>query len=589
MYIFKNNPTVTFILESVLQFKLWMIPLCLISMFWAIDVSFRPYLLKIIMDRLPTLSKDNIISETITPAALYVFFTFVIVVLFRFYDYIWSIVSPGLKRYIGDRLMSKMMHHSHSLFQNNFAGALGNRIKDVMSSVPDLLKLSVDSFMSHTLAVLIAIFTFSTVNYKFAIMLAIWTLVFFIGSFILSKKASHLSHIASEVRSTVIGRIVDILSNMMSVRLFSSRRFESKELMHTLDKYVEADTIRDRYFMFMYAFQGFSFFIYETICIVGLIYGYKHDFVTSGDFVLILTLNNSLVDSLWSLSEDIGKFAEYYGNIEQGLQITMSPIEILDPPHNIKIEPTSDYTIKFENVLFHYKFDTPIFNNKCITIHSGEKIGLVGYSGSGKSTFVNLILRLHEVTDGIISIGGMNISDIPQDDLRSMIGMIPQDPSLFHRSLMENIRYGKNSASDEEVIEAAKRAHAHDFIATLPQGYHSMAGERGVKLSGGQRQRIAIARAILKNAPILILDEATSQLDSITEQYIQESLHDLMINKTTIVIAHRLSTLLNMDRILVFDKGRIVEDGSHKELLKSGGLYKNLWKSQVGGFIPDYE
>ncbi|WP_291398139.1 ATP-binding cassette domain-containing protein [Acinetobacter sp.] len=218
---------------------------------------------------------------------------------------------------------------------------------------------------------------------------------------------------------------------------------------------------------------------------------------------------------------------------------------------------------------------------------AGQKVGLVGYSGGGKSTFVNLILRLYDVTDGAILIDGQDIRDVTQDSLRENIAMIPQDPSLFHRSLMENIRYGRADSTDEEVIEAAKKAHAHEFISALPQGYDSLVGERGVKLSGGQRQRIAIARAILKNAPILILDEATSQLDSVTESLIQESLWELMQNKTTIVIAHRLSTLLHMDRILVFDKGKIVEDGTHSELLAKAGLYKTLWDAQVGGFLGD--
>ena len=212
---------------------------------------------------------------------------------------------------------------------------------------------------------------------------------------------------------------------------------------------------------------------------------------------------------------------------------------------------------------------------------------MVGYSGSGKSTFVNLILRLFEVTDGQILIDGQNIRDVTQDSLRSQIALIPQDPSLFHRTLMDNIRYGKIEATDNEVIEASKQAHAHEFIVKLPEGYDSLVGERGVKLSGGQRQRIAIARAILKNAPILILDEATSQLDSVTEIEIQQSLWELMQNKTSIVIAHRLSTLLHMDRILVFNQGRIVEDGTHAELLVAGGLYKTLWDAQVGGFLPN--
>jgi ATP-binding cassette subfamily B protein len=214
-------------------------------------------------------------------------------------------------------------------------------------------------------------------------------------------------------------------------------------------------------------------------------------------------------------------------------------------------------------------------------------VGLVGYSGSGKTTFVNLILRMYNISEGNIFIDDQNIANVTQESLRSNIGIIPQEASLFHRTLMENIRYGRLDASDVEVIEAAKKAHAHEFIERLPEQYESLVGERGVKLSGGQRQRIAIARAILKNASILILDEATSQLDSVTESYIQESLWNLMQDKTTIVIAHRLSTLLHMDRILVFDKGKIIQDGKHSELLTDKGLYKTLWDAQIGGFLPE--
>jgi ATP-binding cassette subfamily B protein len=222
-----------------------------------------------------------------------------------------------------------------------------------------------------------------------------------------------------------------------------------------------------------------------------------------------------------------------------------------------------------------------------LEILAGQKIGLVGYSGGGKTSFVNLILRLYEISEGSILIDNQDIRDVTQDSLRRAIAMIPQEPVLFHRTLLENIRYGRIEATDEEVIAASKRAYAHEFISKLPENYHTLVGERGIKLSGGQRQRIAIARAILKNAPILILDEATSQLDSVTEEYIQASLAELMQGKTTIVIAHRLSTLLHMDRILVFDQGKIIQDGTHAELLAQAGLYKTLWDAQVGGFLPD--
>jgi ATP-binding cassette subfamily B protein len=262
------------------------------------------------------------------------------------------------------------------------------------------------------------------------------------------------------------------------------------------------------------------------------------------------------------------------------------PIEIQDMP-GAKDLVVRKGEIVFSQVHFRYKNAEPLFENKSVTIEPGQKVGLVGYSGGGKTTFVNLILRLYDVTGGHILIDGQDIKEVTMDSLRTNIGMIPQEPTLFHRSLMENIRYGYLDATDEEVIAASKQAHAHEFIEKLPKGYHSLVGERGVKLSGGQRQRIAIARAILKDAPILLLDEATSQLDSITEKYIQNALWQLMKEKTTIVIAHRLSTLLNMDRILVFDNGKIIEDGNHQELLAKGGHYKALWDAQVGGFLPD--
>jgi ATP-binding cassette subfamily B protein len=224
-----------------------------------------------------------------------------------------------------------------------------------------------------------------------------------------------------------------------------------------------------------------------------------------------------------------------------------------------------------------------------VTIQSGSKTGLVGFSGSGKSTFVNLILRFFDVSSGKILIDWQDIKQVTQDSLRQSIALIPQDTSLFHRSLMENIRYGRLEATDEEVFEVSKQAHCDEFIRQLPEGYQTLVGERGIKLSGGQRQRIAIARAMLKKAPILILDEATSALDSVTEKYIQESLHELMTGCTTIVIAHRLSTLAEMDRILVFSKGSIVEEGTHQQLLALNGHYAKMWKMQAGGFLPDSE
>lgn len=315
-----------------------------------------------------------------------------------------------------------------------------------------------------------------------------------------------------------------------------------------------------------------------------LVYLYIQGSITIGDFSLIVGLSISLGHQMWFTMEQVGVLNQAMGKCKQSLSALMVESEVKD------ISGASDLVvtkgrIAFESVQFHYKGNDLIFEDTSVVIEAGQKVGLVGCSGGGKSTFVNLILRLYDVTAGCIQIDGQAIQEVTQESLRTNIAMIPQDPSLFHRSILDNIRYGNTDATDEAVIEAAKKAHAHAFISQLPQTYDSLVGERGVSLSGGQRQRIAIARAILKDAPILILDEATSQLDSVTENEIQSSLKELMLGKTTIVIAHRLSTLLSMDRILVFDQGNIIEDGPHIDLIRKEGLYKKLWEAQIGGFL----
>ena len=557
-----------------------------IAIIWAIDFSLRPFLLKIIINKIPSTTSETAIAELAPPLVFYLGMSLIVMIIFRFHDYLWLNLNPPLKRHIADILMKRMMKHSLSIFQNHFAGNLANKIKDVMSNIPDLLQVSINQFFAHFLALTIAIFTLSTISYKFSILLFVWVIFFVVGSSFFLKRAKKLSYEAAQVSSRIVGQIVDILSNITSVYLFSAKKNESKKLKTHLDRSVVAEQNRDWWFLYIFSFQSLSFLVYQIISFTLLIYGYKDGTVTAGDFAMIISLNIGIIDVLWSLSRDAMKFSQYWGNISQGLQIALAPIEIEDAPDASSLKITKG-SIVFDKVKFHYKGTSPLFQDKSVTIEAGQKVGLVGYSGSGKTTFVNLILRLYDLTDGQILIDGQDISSVTQDSLRQGIAMIPQDPSLFHRSLMDNIRYGLEGASDQEVIQAAKRSHAHEFIEKLPEGYGSLVGERGVKLSGGQRQRIAIARAVLKNAPILILDEATSQLDSLTESDIQESMWDLMANKTTLVIAHRLSTLMHMDRILVFDQGKIVEDGSHPELLAKNGLYKTLWSAQVDGFLPE--
>ncbi len=382
------------------------------------------------------------------------------------------------------------------------------------------------------------------------------------------------------------GRVIDYLANIFSVKIFASSTYEQNRLDQHLEEFIAKDRAMRTYLRAYFSTQGIVFSCYIIGLLCAMIYLSKQKLITTGDFALVFMLNFEIVNWLFNLTQILREFLTRLGELNQALSIFTLVPEIQDKP-DAKILDVNKGQIIFDKVKFHYKGTEALFQNKSVTIEAGQKVGLVGYSGGGKTTFINLILRLYDITDGHILIDNQDICDVTQDSLRAQISMIPQDSSLFHRTLMENIRYGRLDATDSEVIKAAKHAHADEFISALPQGYQSLVGERGVKLSGGQRQRIAIARAVLKNAPILILDEATSQLDSVTESYIQESLIELMNNKTTIVIAHRLSTLLRMDRILVFDKGKIIEDGTHSELLNIGGLYKTLWNAQVGGFLPD--
>lgn len=578
-------PSKRFIYDTLKPFRLLIIAQIMIGMFWAIDLSLRPYLLKTMIDKMSYIAPKNALAELWVPAAWYIFFALFIATSFRFYDYLWLKTNPPLKRHLGQVMMDRMMDHAHEVFQNNFAGSLGNKIRDVMSSVPDLIKLIIDRFITQLLAIFISTIAISMVSIKFALLFAGWITVFIVGSGLFASRATVLAVASSQVGSQVIGSIVDVLSNMMSVRLFIGKQAEKKGLTTVLDAYVQANQKRDWFLLKMFSFQGITFVIYETICLFWLIEGFSSSQVSAGDFALILSINFTMVESLWGLGKDIGHVSELAGNIAQGLKIVLSPHSIRDRP-DAKALAVSVGRIEFSHVNFFYEAGKDIFHDLNVVIEGGQKVGLVGYSGSGKSTFVNLLLRIFDVASGAILIDGQNILDVTQASLRHAIGIIPQDPVLFHRSLYDNISYASPGVEEAKVVDASIRASAHDFIQKIPGRYLAKVGERGLKLSGGQRQRIAIARAVLKDAPILIMDEATSALDSVTEREIQSAFFSLMKNKTTLVIAHRLSTLKHMDRILVFDNGKIVEDGAHDDLIKKNGHYTELWQAQFEESLP---
>lgn len=571
----------SFLIKVIKPWSWHIVALVIINILLAIDLSLRPYILKIILDKISTAQADiSALELLLTPVLFYILTFTVTTIITRFYDRLWLIINPNLKKHIGLKIVENLMEHSHSMYQNNFTGSLANKINDIISGICNMLRIGIDQFFSQFMSLTIAMYAVWQVNPKFSLILILWAGLFIGIAYTLSHQAHELSSMAADAKFKVFGNIVDILINMMNVRLFDSKNLEKNRLEQNMSFAVNAEQARDWLFLKIYTFQGVSFILLQIVCLWWLIAGLQAKTVTIGDFALILTINMSLVDYLWTYSKIIRESSENFGNIAQAMQIINAKIDILDHPNatHFKIKHG---TIKFENINFSYNNQVNLFTNQNILIHSGQKIGLVGYSGSGKSTFVNLILRLFDVQDGKILIDNQDIKYVTQSSLRKAITMIPQDPPLFNRSIMENISYNLSHITIADVIKASKQAYAHEFIINLPNGYNTVVGERGLKLSGGQRQRIAIARAMLKNSPILILDEATSQLDSVTEQQIQDSLLQLMHGKTTITIAHRLSTLLNMDRILVFEEGKIVQDGSHYELVNEQGLYQKLWDSQA--------
>ena len=577
-----------FFFQLIKPYKWYVVALFFTALYWGVNNALSPYVLKLIIDKVAAFEGDKTqIFTAITPyVTLYIVLWVLIAVDMRFLDWVRMRLFPSLRYDVINSMFTYLNQHSHRYFQNNFAGSLANKIMDMMSGMVTIFSTLDDGF-AQCIAILIAIISMLLVNPVFSLFLGLWVVAFLVITAMYFKPIRDQSNYFATAKSTVMGKVVDSVSNVANLRLFSRHAYENQLIQEAVQDTVDKDRAMQRTILKMRIFWDVSIIVLIGGNLYLLVSMYSKNQVTIGDFSFIISLSISIFYNLWYLAGQFVTFAEELGKCKQALTIISALNEVRDQS-NAKVLQVTKGKIEFDDVTFHYDEGAHLFNNKNVIIPSGQKVGLVGLSGSGKSTFVNLILRLFDVESGKIWIDGQDICQVTQESLRENIAMIPQDVSLFHRTLMENIRYGRIDATDEEVIDASKGAHCHEFISQLTEGYDSLVGERGIKLSGGQRQRIAIARALLKNAPILILDEATSALDSLTEKLIQDSLHALMQGRTTIVIAHRLSTLSEMDRILVFDKGQIVEDGSHKDLIKAKGHYSRMWAMQAGGFMPDH-
>ena len=577
-----------FFLQLIKPYKWYVAALFFIALYWGVNNALSPYVLKLIIDKVAAYEGDKaqIFTVILPYVTIYIVLWVLIALDMRFLDWVRMRLFPSLRYDVINSMFKYLNQHSHRYFQNNFAGSLANKIMDMMSGMVTIFSTLDDGF-AQCIAILIAIISMLLVNPVFSLFLGLWVMAFLVITVVYFKPIRDQSNYFATAKSTVMGKVVDSVSNVTNLRLFSRNAYENQLIQEAVQDTVDKDRAMQRTILKMRIFWDVSIIVLIGGNLYLLVSMYSKNQVTIGDFSFIISLSISIFYNLWYLASQFVTFAEELGKCKQALTI-ISALHDVSDQSNAKVLQVTKGEIEFDDVTFHYDEGAHLFNNKNVIIPSGQKVGLVGLSGSGKSTFVNLILRLFDVESGKIVIDGQDIRQVTQESLRENIAMIPQDVSLFHRTLMENIRYGRTDATDEEVIDASKKAHCHEFISQLTEEYDSLVGERGIKLSGGQRQRIAIARALLKNAPILILDEATSALDSLTEKLIQDSLHALMQGRTTIVIAHRLSTLSEMDRILVFDNGQIVEDGSHKDLIKAKGHYSRMWAMQAGGFMPDH-
>ncbi len=500
----------------------------------------------------------------------------------------YMMVPIGIKisAFIRNIVSAHILEHSVKFYSDNFSGSISTKVNDIAYGTCEAIKLFHFQVIPSIIKAIVLFYIFAQRHILYSIVILVWMLIILWMRLYTRTKAETLSEARAEAHSSWKGWLTDVGSSIWSVKTYTGEKSEIKTLIKK-QELEEETAVKSQ--IFDAHLVAIDLLLSTVFCYIALfvLLGWqwmRHE-ITAGDWILIIYGSWEIMYSAWGIGHDIPIVLRHIGECQQAIKTLFVPIQITDKPKVKKLK-VKQGQIAFKDVEFNYTEKSSVFKKTSLIIKGGQKVGLVGPSGAGKTSFVNLILRLFDVDGGAITIDAQDIRDVTQESLRGQIAYIPQDPALFHRSLMDNIRYGNPKATKAQVYAAAKKAQIHQFIMGLEFGYNTLVGERGVKLSGGQRQRVAIARAILKDAPILIIDEGTSALDSVTEEDIQKALYDLMKGKTTIVIAHRLSTLKTMDRLLVMDKGKVIQDGTHAALLRQKrGLYKKLWDKQVNGFV----
>jgi ATP-binding cassette, subfamily B, bacterial len=499
---------------------------------------------------------------------------------------IWRLEAKVL-RDINTEVFNHLIKMSANFHSNNFGGSLVSQVGKLAGSYVRFTDTTLFTVGQLVLSIVFTAIFLVPIVPLYVLALLIFSIIFVLACIFLTKNVRKLTSLEARNQNKQTGYLADAITNIMAVKSFASSKIESKRFdkatLNTLDSsmnVMQAVIKRDVFFSTITSTLNIVAFLAAILSVA------IFDAQIATVF-LVLNFTGIVIRNLWDFCHTgMRNYNRAFGDSEAMIKILNENPEVndIENPQQFKVGAGA---ININNVVFSHDGSGKLFNGLNLQIKPGEKIGLVGHSGSGKTSLTRLLLRFSDVDQGEIAIDGQNIAKVKQDDLRSQIAYVPQEPLLFHRSIRENIAYGKPHATKAEVEHAAKQAHAHEFIKGLKDQYDTLVGERGVKLSGGQRQRIAIARAMLKDAPILVLDEATSALDSESEVLIQDALWKLMSDRTAIVIAHRLSTVQKMDRIIVLDRGKIVEEGSHKKLIAQKGVYAGLWAHQSGGFIEE--
>lgn len=509
-------------------------------------------------------------------------------VFWRLVDAVIWRLEAKVQRDLAQEVFKHLTEQSADFHANNFGGSLVSQNSKLLAGYVRIADTTFFGTIPLFITVLASAVILSEESPLFAIALVVFATVYILVSFLATAPARResLKHSAAESKQT--GRLADAITNAMAIKSFAAGQREYRAFAEvTENTRMHLLRLMKKIQLQMFYFTTMTSAITVLSLVLALISVVNFG-ADMGAAFLIFNYVATIINQLFQFSnQGLRNYNRAIGDASDMVDILDTPVEVKDPARPEKPQFRRGH-IRFEHVTFSHK-DTPesIFTDLDLSIKPGEKVGLVGHSGSGKTTLTRLLLRFSDIQKGQITIDHQHIANVTQDDLRAAIAYVPQEPMLFHRTIAENIRYGKPDASDQELQVVAKKANAAEFIDKLKDGYDTIVGERGVKLSGGQRQRIAIARAMLKNAPILVLDEATSALDSESEAFIQDALWKLMDGRTAIVIAHRLSTIQKMDRIIVMDSGRVAEEGTHKELIRQNGIYANLWSHQSGGFIED--